>query len=143
MKGLLKFEHILEGARISQEEALELLEKADLATLGYLANEVRKLHHPEDLVTFVIDRNVNYTNVCVAGCKFCAFQRKINSPDAYVLDVEQILNKVKELVDWGGTTLLMQGGLNPNLPLEFYTELLRTIKNIFHRFRYTLSLHPK
>ncbi|WP_029551436.1 cyclic dehypoxanthinyl futalosine synthase [Thermocrinis jamiesonii] len=131
MKGLLKFEHILEGARISQEEALELLEKADLATLGYLANEVRKLHHPEDLVTFVIDRNVNYTNVCVAGCKFCAFQRKINSPDAYVLDVEQILNKVKELVDWGGTTLLMQGGLNPNLPLEFYTELLRTIKKHF------------
>ncbi len=131
MRELSRFEHILEGTRISQEEALELLESVDLATLGYLANEIRKIHHPEDVVTFVIDRNVNYTNVCVAGCKFCAFQRKINSPDAYVLDTEEILKKVKELIDWGGTTLLMQGGLNPDLPLEFYTELIKTIKREF------------
>ncbi|WP_448583343.1 cyclic dehypoxanthinyl futalosine synthase [Thermocrinis sp.] len=131
MRELSRFEHILEGTRINQEEALELLESVDLATLGYLANEIRKIHHPEDVVTFVIDRNVNYTNVCVAGCKFCAFQRKINSPDAYVLDTEEILKKVKELIDWGGTTLLMQGGLNPDLPLEFYTELIKTIKREF------------
>jgi cyclic dehypoxanthinyl futalosine synthase len=79
----------------------------------------------------VIDRNVNYTNVCVAGCKFCAFQRKPSSPEGYVLDTEEILKKVRELIDWGGTTLLMQGGLNPDLPLEFYTNLLREIKKNF------------
>jgi cyclic dehypoxanthinyl futalosine synthase len=92
---------------------------------------VRRRFHPENLATFVIDRNVNYTNVCVAGCKFCAFQRKPSSPEGYVLDTEEILKKVQELIDWGGTTLLMQGGLNPDLPLKFYTDLLREIKKNF------------
>jgi cyclic dehypoxanthinyl futalosine synthase len=130
MKELSSFEHVLEE-RIDQATALELLEKADLTTLGYLADQVRRRFHPDNVVTFVIDRNVNYTNVCVAGCKFCAFQRKPSSPDGYVLDTEEILKKVQELVDWGGTTLLMQGGLNPNLPLKFYTDLLREIKKHF------------
>lgn len=130
MKGLSSFEHVLEE-RIDQATALELLERADLAVLGYLADQVRRRFHPDNIVTFVIDRNVNYTNVCVAGCKFCAFQRKPSSPEGYVLDTEEILKKVQELVDWGGTTLLMQGGLNPNLPLKFYTDLLREIKKHF------------
>lgn len=130
MKGLSSFEHVLEE-RIDQATALELLEKADLPILGYLADQVRKRFHPDNVVTFVIDRNVNYTNVCVAGCKFCAFQRKPSSPEGYVLDTEEILKKVQELVNWGGTTLLMQGGLNPNLPLKFYTDLLREIKKHF------------
>jgi conserved hypothetical protein TIGR00423 len=130
MKGLSSFEHVLEE-RIDQATALELLEKADLAVLGYLADQVRRRFHPDNVVTFVIDRNVNYTNVCVAGCKFCAFQRKPSSPEGYVLDTEEILKKVQDLVDWGGTTLLMQGGLNPNLPLKFYTDLLREIKKHF------------
>jgi cyclic dehypoxanthinyl futalosine synthase len=130
MKGLSSFEHVLEE-RIDQATALELLERADLAVLGYLADQVRRRFHPDNVVTFVIDRNVNYTNVCVAGCKFCAFQRKPSSPEGYVLDTEEILKKVQELVDWGGTTLLMQGGLNPNLPLKFYTDLLREIKKHF------------
>lgn len=130
MKELSSFEHVLEE-RIDQATALELLEKADLAVLGYLADQVRRRFHPDNVVTFVIDRNVNYTNVCVAGCKFCAFQRKPSSPEGYVLDTEEILKKVQELVDWGGTTLLMQGGLNPDLPLKFYTDLLREIKKNF------------
>jgi Thiamine biosynthesis enzyme ThiH and related uncharacterized enzymes len=130
MKGLSSFEHVLEE-RIDQATALELLERADLTTLGYLADQVRRRFHPDNVVTFVIDRNVNYTNVCVAGCKFCAFQRKPSSPEGYVLDTEEILKKIQELVDWGGTTLLMQGGLNPNLPLKFYTDLLREIKKSF------------
>jgi cyclic dehypoxanthinyl futalosine synthase len=130
MRGLSSFEHVLEE-RIDQATALELLERADLAVLGYLADQVRRRFHPENIVTFVIDRNVNYTNVCVAGCKFCAFQRKPSSPEGYVLDTEEILKKVQELIDWGGTTLLMQGGLNPDLPLEFYTDLLREIKKNF------------
>jgi cyclic dehypoxanthinyl futalosine synthase len=130
MRQLSSFEHVLEE-RIDQATALELLERADLAVLGYLADQVRRRFHPDNVVTFVIDRNVNYTNVCVAGCKFCAFQRKPSSPEGYVLDTEEILKKVQEMVDWGGTTLLMQGGLNPDLPLEFYTDLLREIKKSF------------
>jgi cyclic dehypoxanthinyl futalosine synthase len=130
MRGLSSFEHVLEE-RIDQATALELLERADLTTLGYLADQVRRRFHPENIATFVIDRNVNYTNVCVAGCRFCAFQRKPSSPEGYVLDTEEILKKVQELIDWGGTTLLMQGGLNPDLPLEFYTDLLREIKKNF------------
>ena len=130
MRELSSFEHVLEE-RIDQATALELLERADLTTLGYLADQVRRRFHPENIATFVIDRNVNYTNVCVAGCKFCAFQKKPSSPEGYVLDTEEILKKVQELIDWGGTTLLMQGGLNPDLPLEFYTDLLREIKKNF------------
>ncbi|MEZ0361829.1 MAG: cyclic dehypoxanthinyl futalosine synthase [Hydrogenobacter sp.] len=121
---------VLEGERISPEEALSLFE-ADLGLLGFLANEVRKRFHPEGIVTFVIDRNVNYTNICVAGCKFCAFQRKVGSPEGYLLDKEEVLRKVQELVDWGGTTLLMQGGLNPELPIEYYEDLISTIKGRF------------
>ena len=125
------YHKVLEGRRISQEEALYLLQEADLPTLGFLANEVRKRFHPDGIVTFVIDRNVNYTNVCVAGCKFCAFQRKVGSSEGYLLEKESILQKVKELVEWGGTTLLMQGGLNPDLPLEYYEDLLSSIKSAF------------
>ena len=123
-------EKALDGERITPEEALRLFEE-DLTTLGFVANELRKRWHPEGIATFVIDRNVNYTNVCVAGCKFCAFQRKVGSADGYVLSKEQVLEKVKELVEWGGTTLLMQGGLNPDLPLSYYEELISTIKSAF------------
>ncbi|ADC89525.1 Radical SAM domain protein [Thermocrinis albus DSM 14484] len=122
---------ILDGERLSPEEGLFLLEKADLTTLGFLADQIRRKFHPDNVVTFVIDRNVNYTNVCVAGCKFCAFQRSVGSPEGYVLPLEEIIRKVQELVDWGGTTLLMQGGLNPNLRLGFYEELIATIKSKF------------
>jgi cyclic dehypoxanthinyl futalosine synthase len=124
-------EKALDRRRINTDEALLLMEEADLTLLGFLANEIRKNLHPEGIVTFVIDRNVNYTNVCVAGCKFCAFQRKVGSPEGYVLNREEILHKVQELVDWGGTTLLMQGGLNPDLPLEYYENLISSIKERF------------
>jgi len=124
-------EKALDRRRINTDEALLLMEEADLTLLGFLANEIRKNLHPEGIVTFVIDRNVNYTNVCVAGCKFCAFQRKVGSPEGYVLNREEILHKVQELVDWGGTTLLMQGGLNPDLPLEYYEDLISSIKERF------------
>jgi cyclic dehypoxanthinyl futalosine synthase len=124
-------EKALDRRRINTDEALLLMEEADLTLLGFLVNEIRKNLHPENIVTFVIDRNVNYTNVCVAGCKFCAFQRKVGSPEGYVLNREEILHKVQELVDWGGTTLLMQGGLNPDLPLEYYEDLISSIKERF------------
>ncbi|MBK3332982.1 dehypoxanthine futalosine cyclase [Persephonella atlantica] len=131
----LKMEHIYEkvfnGERIREEEALFLLKEADLLTVGRLADYVRRRKHPDNLVTFVVDRNVNYTNVCVAGCKFCAFQTKVNSPDAYTLDFEEIYAKIQELVEWGGTTLLMQGGLNPQLRIDFYVQLFKGIKERF------------
>ncbi len=125
------FDKVLDGQRVSEEEALFLFENTDLNTLGILANYVRKQKHPDDIVTFVVDRNINYTNVCVAGCKFCAFQRKKTDEDAYVLDFEEIYKKIEELVEWGGTTLLMQGGLNPDLRLDFYIELFKGIKERF------------
>ncbi|MCX8076031.1 MAG: dehypoxanthine futalosine cyclase [Aquificaceae bacterium] len=124
------YDKILEGERLTPEEALSLFEE-DLTILGYLANEVRKRLHPENIVTFVIDRNVNYTNVCVAGCKFCAFQRKVGSSEGYTLSKEEVLRKVEELLSWGGTTLLMQGGLNPGLPLSYYIDLISSIKEKF------------
>ncbi|HHG74244.1 MAG TPA: dehypoxanthine futalosine cyclase, partial [Persephonella sp.] len=95
-------EKIQNGERISDEEALYLLQEEDLLTVGRLADLARRKKHPEGVATFVVDRNVNYTNVCVAGCKFCAFQTKKNSPDAYLLDFEQIYQKIQELSDWGG-----------------------------------------
>ncbi len=131
------FDKVIDRKRISEEEALFLFENADLNTLGLIANSVRKDKHPDGIVTFVVDRNVNYTNVCVAGCKFCAFQRKKNDPDAYVLSFEEIYQKVEELVNWGGTTLLMQGGLNPDIRLDFYINLFRGIKERFP----TIQIH--
>ena len=124
-------EKVLAGDRISPEEALVLYRESDLPALGYLANEIRKRKHPENIVTFVIDRNVNYTNICIAGCKFCAFYRRKSDEDAYTLELETILNKVQELLEWGGTTLLMQGGINPDLPLSFYEEMISAIKERF------------
>ncbi|WP_461831449.1 cyclic dehypoxanthinyl futalosine synthase [Aquifex sp.] len=122
---------ILRGERIYPEEALYLWENGDFVLLGNLANFIRKKFHPDNIVTFVIDRNVNYTNVCIAGCKFCAFYRRKSDEDAYVLDMDTILDKVRELVEWGGTTLLMQGGINPDLPLEFYEDMISRIKKAF------------
>ena len=122
---------VLNSERITPEEALYLLENVELLELGRLANFVKKQKHPDDIVTFVVDRNVNYTNVCVAGCKFCAFQRRKSDNDAYVLDFEEVYKKVEELVSWGGTTLLMQGGLNPDLRLDFYVSLFKGIKERF------------
>ncbi len=122
---------VINSERLTPEEALQLYENSDLTTLGMLANLVRKRKHPEGIVTFVIDRNVNYTNVCIAGCKFCAFYRRKSDRDAYTLDIGTILDKVQELVEWGGTTLLMQGGINPDLPLSFYEEMISAIRERF------------
>ena len=121
--------------RITDEEALHLLKDEDLLTVGRIADLARRKKHPDNTATFVVDRNINYTNVCVAGCKFCAFQTKRNSPDAYLLEFEEIFQKIQELVEWGGTTLLMQGGLNPDLRIDFYVQLFREIKKRFPRIQ--------
>lgn len=99
--------------------------------LGRHADKIRRTLHPENRVTFVVDRNVNYTNICDTKCSFCAFYRDKQAPDAYVLSRDVIFDKIDELVSLGGTQLLMQGGLNPELRIDFFEELFRTIKDRF------------
>ena len=113
---------------LDRNGALELLKNGDLIELGTWADKVRMRLHPNKDVSFVVDRNVNYTNVCECRCSFCAFYRTEDSPDAYLLDKSTILSKIQELVDRGGTQLLMQGGLHPQLKLTYFEELFRSIK---------------
>lgn len=124
-------EKIDRGLPIDRQEALFLLREADLLALGKRADAICRRLHPDGLVTFVVDRNVNYTNVCESKCRFCAFYRDYGSPDAYVLAEDEIMAKIQELVDQGGTQLLMQGGLHPALGIGFFEELFRTIKGRF------------
>ncbi|WP_214630499.1 cyclic dehypoxanthinyl futalosine synthase [Paenibacillus agaridevorans] len=121
----------LRGERIGQEEGMELLASDQIEKMGRVANELMLRRHPEPITTFVVGRNVNYTNVCDVYCRFCAFYRAPNSKEGYVLDDEVILNKIQETIDVGGTEILMQGGTNPNLPFTYYTDLLRKIKARF------------
>jgi cyclic dehypoxanthinyl futalosine synthase len=107
---------------------LELYERSSLLELGALADEVRWKLHPENVVTYIIDRNINYTNVCVADCKFCAFYRRPKHPEGYLLSFEEIGRKIDELKSIGGVQILMQGGHNPYIPFEWYLDLLRYIK---------------
>lgn len=116
---------------LDRQQALEWLQTGDLLELGRQADALRKRLHPDNLVSFVIDRNVNYTNVCESRCSFCAFYRGIDSPDAYLLDNESIFAKIDELVARGGTQLLMQGGLHPELHLDYFVNLFREIKQRF------------
>ncbi|OGI03294.1 MAG: dehypoxanthine futalosine cyclase [Candidatus Melainabacteria bacterium GWF2_37_15] len=111
---------------------VSLLENNDIIELGTLAYAKRReIHANNNIVTFVIDRNINYTNVCTCKCSFCAFHRDKDAKDAHVLDYETIKAKIDELVAAGGTQLLLQGGLNPDLSLEYYTNLLKTIRKDF------------
>jgi len=99
--------------------------------IGAAANQVMLKHHPEPITTFVVGRNVNYTNICDVYCRFCAFYRAPGSDQGYVLPDETILQKIQETADVGGTEILMQGGTNPNLRFSYYTDLLRKIKARF------------
>ncbi len=117
--------------RISPDEALTLFRDGDLLDLGKRAHDLRLRIADPNVVTYVVDRNVNYTNICTARCEFCAFHRDSNDPDAFVLNRNQLLTKVQELVDVGGTTVLLQGGIHPGLDFDFYKWLLSTIKEQF------------
>lgn len=112
-------------------EALELLLHGDLLKLGQWADSIRRRLHPDNRVTFVVDRNVNYTNVCESRCSFCAFYRDADAPDAYLLDHEAIFAKIAELIEHGGTQLLMQGGLHPGLTVAYFEELFSQIRSRF------------
>ena len=123
------------GRRLDRAEALDLYLNAPTALLGQLADEVRARKHPEGIVTYIIDRNVNYTNVCVARCNFCAFYRPVGSADGYVLGFDEIFRKIDETVALGGVQLLLQGGHNPDLPIEWYEDLFRAVKQRYPSFK--------
>ncbi|MDB5289495.1 MAG: menaquinone biosynthesis protein family, partial [Phycisphaerales bacterium] len=118
-------------ARLTDDQALELYHNASMADLGEWALAVTHRLHPEDYRTYVIDRNINYTNVCTAKCTFCAFRRDHEDSDSYTLSYEKIGEKIRELVAINGTQILMQGGMNDRLPIEWYEDLLRYIKTNF------------
>lgn len=124
-------DEVVSGRRLSPEDALRLLESRELASIGRAADAVTRRLHPEPFRTYNIDRNINYTNICSAVCDFCAFYRGPKSPEGYVLDRHVLLEKVAETVALGGDQILMQGGMHPTLPLEWYEELLRDIKARF------------
>ncbi len=123
------------GGRVSAGEALELYHHAPLPLLGELADGIRARKHPDGIVTYIIDRNVNYTNVCVARCNFCAFYRPVGSGEGYVLGFDEIFKKIDETIALGGGQLLLQGGHNPDLPIEWYEDLFRAVKQRYPDFR--------
>ena len=120
---------VIDGNRLSRADALQLLESNCLASIGNAANAVTTKLHPEPYRTYNIDRNINYTNICTAVCDFCAFYRGPKDPEGYVLDRNILLRKIEETVAIGGDQILLQGGMHPTLPLEWYEKLLRDIKS--------------
>jgi cyclic dehypoxanthinyl futalosine synthase len=125
-----------EGERLSAAEGERLATQASLFDLGLAADTVRRRKHPHDVVTYIVDRNVNYTNVCTTSCRFCAFYRPVGHPEGYVLSREELSKKLGEVVAAGGVQILLQGGLHPDLRIEWYEDLFRWIK---HEFK--LGLH--
>jgi cyclic dehypoxanthinyl futalosine synthase len=123
------------GGRVTAAEALELYREAPTHVLGRLADGIRARKHPDRTVTYIIDRNVNYTNVCVAKCNFCAFYRDVGASDGYVLGFDEMFRKIDETVEVGGVQLLLQGGHNPDLPLTWYEDLFRAVKQRYPEFR--------
>jgi cyclic dehypoxanthinyl futalosine synthase len=124
------------GGRIDVEECITLFESDQIEKIGDTANQIMKKWHPDPITTFVIGRNINYTNICDVYCRFCAFYRPPGSSEGYVLPDETIFQKIQETLDVDGTEILMQGGTNPNLPFSYYTNILREIKK-----RFDITMH--
>lgn len=120
-----------ENGRLDFDQARDLYQNADFHTLGRLAHAMRMKKHPEPIVSYVVDRNINYSNVCACGCRFCAFFRPPGHPECYVLTQSELAAKIEETLSLGGTQILMQGGHHPDLPLSFYEDMLKFIKSNF------------
>ncbi len=125
----------LAGERLSSEDATALLESNDFVRIGLAADEIRQRKNPDDVVTYIIDRNINYTNVCNVVCTFCAFYRRPGKPDTYVHSIEEIENRIDETIALGGTGVLMQGGLHPDFNIEWYENLLSTLHAKYPKFQ--------
>ncbi len=132
-------EKVFSGERLAFEEGIRLFRHPNLTDLGILANYVREKKHPERIVTYVVGRNINYTNVCWVRCKFCAFYRVPGDPEGYVLPKAEIFRKIREMCELGGIEVLMQGGLNPKLKIDYYEDLFRSIKERFPVHLHALS----
>lgn len=126
----------LHGVRLQDDAAFELLTQGDLPALGQAADIIRTRKHPGPYATFIVDRNINYTNVCKSQCKFCAFYRAEDAADAYVLDRETLYQKILETLAAGGTQIMLQGGLHPQLTIGYFEKLLRSIKA-----RFPITIH--
>lgn len=129
-------ERVSGGERIFEKEVLVLLQESDILFLGRVADHISRRFHHEDTASYIIDRNVNYTNICESKCKFCAFYREKDDPDAYLLDKREIFKKVEETVTLNGTQVMLQGGLHPDLDIDYFTDLLSSIKK-----RYNIHIH--
>jgi cyclic dehypoxanthinyl futalosine synthase len=127
------------GVRLSRQEGVALLKDGELLELGMLADAVRQRLHPEGIVTYIVDRNINYTNVCNAQCAFCAFYRDLPSREGYVLTKAQLAQKIEETLALGGNQILLQGGLHPDLGIEYYEGLFRWIKGNYPIWIHGLS----
>ncbi|MDD3365084.1 MAG: dehypoxanthine futalosine cyclase [Syntrophomonas sp.] len=127
---------IMTGRRMSEDDFLALYQYGDLLDIARAANQVRDQRFPGNIISFIIDRNINYTNVCSCACKFCAFFRKAEDEDAYVIDQETLFAKVEEAIELGATQLMIQGGLNEALGIDFYEDMFSSIKS-----RYNLTIH--
>ena len=132
-------EKVEAGERLSFDDGVELFERATLLELSTLADCVRWRLHPDPIVTYVIGRTINYTNICWVQCSFCAFYRPPGSTEGYLLSKEEIFQKIQELIDLGGTEVLLQGGLNPSLKIDYYEDLLTSIKARFPVHLHALS----
>jgi cyclic dehypoxanthinyl futalosine synthase len=126
---------VLDGERLSAEDCTALLESNDFVRIGLAAHEIRMRKNPADVVTYIIDRNINYTNVCNVVCTFCAFYRRQGKPDTYVHSFEEICKRIDETIALGGTGVLMQGGLHPNFNIEWYEDLLSRLHAIYPDFQ--------
>ncbi|MEE8106896.1 MAG: cyclic dehypoxanthinyl futalosine synthase [Planctomycetota bacterium] len=122
------YEKAAAGERLSLADGIRLIEDGDLHVLGALAHKRRMALHPEPRVTYIVERNINYTNVCITYCRFCAFYRRPGHPESYVLSTAEIGRKIEEMQARGGIQILLQGGHHPDLPLSWYEKLLRHIK---------------
>ena len=124
-------ERAVRGERLEREEIEQLFAHGDLLSLGQAADAVRRRKTDQGVASYIIDRNINYTNVCIYRCRFCAFYRTKEANDAYVLPFSEIADKVAETIASGGTGILLQGGVHPDLRMEFYEDLLRQLKTGF------------
>ena len=119
---------VLRSERLTEFEALALFREGSLYSLGFLADAIRRKMHPEPVVTYVIDRNINYTDICVSACKFCAFYKGPEEAEGAIITFEELQKKIHETQKLRGTQILLQGGLHPDKQLEFYEDMLRFIK---------------
>ena len=126
---------VLAGERMSAEDCTALLTSYDIARIGAAADEIRRRKNDAEIVTYIIDRNINYTNVCNVVCTFCAFYRRPGKPETYVHSIEEIEKRIDETIALGGTGVLMQGGLHPDFNIEWYENLLRTLHAKYPKFQ--------